>query len=193
MIRMTKGVLKMPGAIMIILVWIFVWCLVKAKNIAPALCGKGISQIGNEYYRFASAGLTHTNLIHLLVNVGAMLWIGHLYENQVGTVKFLVIGIVCAIVSQILFLSIYRNATDSIGGSGYCFSLCGFGLAMHLLVPEFPKMQFGTWSGSWLIIYLIAGNLPALPFVSGTTIVFHALSLGMGMLAALVCKITGLA
>lgn len=183
---------KMPGAILIILTWIVVWCFVTAKNMAPVLSGKGVSQIGHEYYRFATAGLTHTSLIHLLVNVYAMFWIGFLYENRVGTVKFLVIGVVCAVVSHIIFLSIYRNVIGSIGGSGYCFALCGFGIAMHILVLDFPNMQFGTWSGSSLIIYLIASNIPVLSFMNNTTIVFHGISLGIGMIAALVCKFSGL-
>lgn len=183
---------KMPGAILIILAWIFVWCLVSAKNIAPALSGKGISQIGNEYYRFVSAGFVHTNVIHLIVNVCAMFWIGFLYENQVGTVKFLAIGIVCAAVSQIIFLSIFRNATDSIGGSAYNFALCGFGLAMQFLVPGFPKMQFGTWSGSWLIIYLVASNIPVLSFMNVTTIVFHIIAFVIGIIAAFSIKLLGM-
>lgn len=185
-------ILKMPGTMLLILVWVAVWCLVTWRNLAPVLSGKGLAQMGNEFYRFVTAGLTHTNFFHLLANVCAIFWIGYLYEKQMGTGKFLLIGFVCATVSQILFLSLYRNTTDSIGGSGYCFALCGFGIAMHLLAPEFPKIQFGTWSGSWLMIYLIAGNLPILPFVSGTTVVFHAVSFGTGAVMAIILHVLGI-
>lgn len=189
---MISRISKMPGSILIILVWIIVWCLVATKNIAPALSGKGTSHIGNEYYRFLTAGLTHTSLIHLIVNVCAMFWIGYLYEHQVGSVKFLAIGIVCALISQVVFCCVYRNATESVGGSAYNFALCGFGLAMQFLVPEFPKMQFGTWSGSWLIIYLAASNIPVFSFMNATTIVFHVIAFVMGIVAAFICNFIGI-
>lgn len=189
---MINRISKMPGSILIILVWIVVWCLVATKNIAPALSGKGTSHIGNEYYRFLTAGLTHTSLIHLLVNVCAMFWIGYLYEHQVGLVKFLAIGIMCAVISQVIFLCVYHNATESVGGSAYNFALCGFGLAMQFMVPEFPKMQFGTWSGSWLIIYLVASNIPVLSFMNVTTIVFHVIAFVVGIVAAFVCHFIGI-
>lgn len=188
---MINRISKMPGSILIILVWVIVWCLVTTKNIAPVLSGKGTSRIGNEYYRFLTAGLTHTSLIHLIVNVCAF-WVGYLYEHQIGTVKFLAIGIVCSVISQVIFLCIYRNATASVGGSAYNFALCGFGLAMQFLVPGFPKMQFGTWSGSWLIIYLIASNIPVLSFMNVTAIVIHVIAFVMGIAAAIICHFLGI-
>lgn len=189
---MINRISKMPGAIIIIVVWIIVWCLVTTKNIAPALSGKGISHIGKEYYRFFTAGITHTNFIHLIVNVCAMFWIGYLYEHKIGTVEFIGIGVICAVISQVIFLCIYRNATESIGGSTYCFALCGFGLAMQFFVPEFPKMQFGTWSGSWLIIYLIASNIPVLSFMNVTTVVIHIIAFAVGIFAAVFYRILGI-
>ncbi len=190
---MINRISKMPGTIIIILAWIIVWSLVATKNIAPALSGKGTANIGNEYYRFLTAGITHINLIHLIVNVCAMFWIGYLYENQIGTVKFLAVGIICAVISQIIFLSLYRNATESVGGSAYNFALCGFGLAMQFLLPGFPKMQLGTWSGNWLIIYLIASNIPVLSFMNVSTIVFHIVAFALGIIAAFICKFAGIA
>lgn len=121
-----------------------------------------------------------------------MFWIGYLYEHQVGLVKFLAIGIVCAVISQVIFLCVYHNATESVGGSAYNFALCGFGLAMQFMVPEFPKMQFGTWSGSWLIIYLVASNIPVLSFMNVTTIVFHVIAFVVGIVAAFVCHFIGI-
>ncbi len=184
---------KMPVSIAIILVWLVIWILVSCnKNVLPLLEGKGISQIGNQYYRFFTAGLTHTNAIHLLANVCAMLWIGFLYENRIGSIRYLIIGVICAVLSQIIFLSIYRNAAGSFGGSVYNYALCGFGLTMQLLVPVFPKMAFGTWSGNWLIVYLIAGNIPVLSFMNVTTLMIHLIAFAVGALAALGCWLLGL-
>lgn len=180
---------KMPITVLICVVWIVIWILVVSnKNILPVLGAKGLKQIGNQYYRFFTAGLTHTNILHLLANVGAMFWIGYLYENHIGSIKFLFVGLVCAVVSQVVFLAIYSTITLSFGGSGYTFALCGFGLAMQFLVSDFPKIQFGTWSGNWLIIYLILSNIPVLSFMNVTTFVFHLIAFVLGGGAALVCK-----
>ena len=54
---------------------------------------------------------------------------------------------------------IWNMVVESLGGSGYNFALCGFALAMQLLVSDFPKMTFDTWSGNWLISYLIMSNI----------------------------------
>lgn len=184
---------KMPVSIAIILIWIIIWILVSCNNhVLPLLEGKGISQIGDQYYRFFTAGLTHTHAIHLLANVCAMFWIGFLYENRIGSIRYLIIGVICAVLSQVIFLSIYRNVAESFGGSVYNYALCGFGLTMQLLVPGFPKMAFGTWSGNWLIFYLVAGNIPVLPFMNVTTLMIHLIAFAVGSLAALGCWRLGL-
>lgn len=89
---------KKTGSFIIILAWIVVWTLMEVKNVALALSGKGIAQIGNEYYRFFTAGLTHKNLIHLIVNVCAMFWIGYLYEERTGSVRFVLLGIALSLI-----------------------------------------------------------------------------------------------
>ena len=155
-----------------------IWC--------NTLCDDNIN---NQYYRFFTAGLTHTNVLHLIANVCTMLWIGHLYESRLGSVKFLLIGFICAVVSQVIYLMIYPDSTDSFGGSGYNFALCGFCLAMQFLVTDFPRLKWGTWSGNWIITYLIIGNLPILPFMDLTTGVFHIIAFFLGVSVALVCRI----
>lgn len=189
---MLQRLLKMPAAFSIILIWVVVWLLVVIKDAGPALWGKGISQVGGEYYRFVTAALTHTNFIHLFFNVCAMFWIGFLYEEHLGSIRFLLIAVLCAVISQVIFLCIYKNADQSFGGSVYVYALCGFGLTMQCLLPDFPKMQWGKWSGNWLVISLIAGNIPVLSFMNITTLFVHAISFGVGILAALLCKLLGM-
>lgn len=189
---MLNRIAKQPISAIICLVWIIVWVfVVRNENILAALCGKGLKQIRNQYYRFFTAGLTHKNIVHLITNVCAMLWIGYLYEQRLGSIKFLLVGTICAVACQVVFLAIYSNATEGLGGSGYNFALCGFGLAMQLLVPDFPKITFGTWSGDWLIIYLVISNIPVLSFMNATTGVFHIISFALGMGTAFVCWLLG--
>ena len=181
---MIKKLSSMPASLIVIAVWVAVWIYVSTTNSAPKLCGKGISNIGGEFYRFLTAGLTHTSVIHLLVNVSAMFWVGYLYEQRLGSTRFLLISILCAVITQVVFLTIYRNADGSVGGSIVNFALCGFGLAMQFLIPDYPKIQLGTWSGNWLTIYLVVSNIPVLSFMSGSTIVIHAIAFGIGIIAA---------
>ncbi len=186
---MLNRVAKQPVSLMICLAWIVVWVLVVTnKNTLDVMCGKGIKHVGNQYYRFLTAGLTHTHFLHMAANVCAMFFIGYLYEQRVGSVKFLLIGIICAIACQVIFLAIYSNATENFGGSGYNYALCGFALTMQFLVPDFPKMTLDTWSGSWLIYSLIIGNIPFLSFMNGTTVIFHAIAFVLGIGAALVYR-----
>ena len=186
---MLKRLSTMPGTVTIILLWVAVWVLVITKNCLPVLSGKGISIVGNECYRFFTAGLTHANLIHLLANVSAMFWIGYFYEHSLGTMKFVVIGMFCAILSYVIFLCIYHNANGSIGGSVYNFALCGFGLTLQFLVSEFPKIILGTRCGNWLVIYLIASNIPFLPYMDITTVILHTIAFATGIVVALVCRL----
>ena len=183
---MLKRLSAMPGTVAIILLWAAVWVLVITTNCAPVLSGKGISNVGSEYYRFFSAGLTHINLIHLFANVSAMFWVGYIYEHSLGTMKFLAIGTFCAVLSLVIFLCIYRNAEGVIGGSVYNFALCGLGLTLQFLAPEFPKITLGTWSGNWLAIYLIVSNIPFLSFMNITTVILHAIAFATGIVVAFV-------
>ena len=186
---MLNRISKQPISLMICIVWIVVWIFVVTnKNTLDILCGKGINQVGNQYYRFYTAGLTHTHILHMLSNVCAMFWIGYLYEQRLGSVKFLLIGIICTLACQVIFLAIYSNATENFGGSGYNFALCGFALTMQLLVPDFPKLTFGTWSGNWLFIYLITSNIPVLSFMNVTTVLFHAIAFVLSIGAAFVFR-----
>jgi hypothetical protein len=63
---------------------------------------------------------------------------------------------------------------------------------MQLLVPGYPKMALGTWSGNWLIVYLIAGNIPVLSFMNVTTLMIYLIAFAVGALAALGCWRLGL-
>ncbi len=189
---MLNKIIKQPVSVIICLIWIVVWVYVASNdNGLNVLCGKGINQIGNQYYRFFTAGLTHTNILHLIANVCAMLWIGYLYEQRLRSVNFLLVGFICAIVCQVVFLAIYPNVTESFGGSGYNFALCGFGLAMQFLVTDFPKITFGTWSGNWLIIYLIVCNIPVLSFMNVTAIIFHSIAFALGIGVAFLFRMLG--
>lgn len=179
---------KTPISVTVIAVWIIIWLLVTVKDVTPILAGKGLSQIGCQYYRLFTAGLTHKNVIHLIINICAMFFIGQLYEQKLGSIKFLIIGVLCAIITQLVFLAIYSNTAESIGGSAYNFALCGFVLTTQILNPEFPKLTLGTWGRNWILIYLIGSNIPVFSFINISTVVFHLISFGLGAITAILFK-----
>ena len=190
-------VAKMPISLAVIFVWIVLWILVVCKTgVLPALAGKGIAQIGRQYYRFATGWLLHKHIIHLLANASALFWIGFVYENHTGSVRFLLTGLICAVLCAIVLSFIYRDAAECIGGSSFTYALLGFGLTMQFLVPGSPKLALGTWSGNWLLIYAIASNFPfrisILPFVDVATIVTHVIAFALGAIAALGCRLLGM-
>ncbi len=187
-----KKLPTMPCTLAIIAVWIAIWVIVTIKDVSPLLSGKGMARIGNEYYRLFTAGLTHTNVIHLLLNVSAMFWVGYLYEEHIGSVKFLLISIVCAVLAQFIFLYIYRNAEGSIGGSVYIFALCGFSLTTQFLFHNLPKLTYGTWSGNWIMIYLVASNILKLFAPDFSTVIIHGIAFILGMAAAFICRCFGI-
>lgn len=176
----------------LIAVWAIMFLLSKSTNITKQLCGKGIVNIGKEYYRYLTASLLHTNFVHLLINATALFWIGYLYERQVGSLEFFFIAIICAISTQFIFSIIYRGSDMSVGGSIYNFALCGFGVVMALFVPAFPKMQLGTWCGNWIVVYLIASNFPVLSFVNASTLVIHGIAFAVGAISAIMCCLLGI-
>ncbi len=181
----------MPCTIAIITVWAAVWCVIAVKDISPLLGGKGISKIGNDYYRFFTAGLTHTSLKHLLVNAFAMFWVGYLYEGHMGSARFLTVGLLCAVTAQFLFLCVYGSTESSFGGSVYIFALCGFCLISQFLSPDFPRFKLGTWGGNWLTIYLIASNIPKFLAPDLSTLVIHGIAFALGCVAALGSHLLG--
>ncbi len=186
-----KKLSTMPCTFLIVAVWVAVWLIITFNDISPILCGKGIAKIGNEYYRVFTAGLTHKHILHLLANASAILWIGYLYEHRIGSIRFMIIGVICAVVAEFVFLCIFRNTDSSIGGSIYTFAFLGFGLVTGFLVPDFPKITLGTWSGNWLAIYGVASNIPYLVATDVTTIVIHAIALALGVVAGVVYGLLG--
>ncbi len=189
---MLKRLPEMPATIGIMVLWVILYILNLFWSISPHLCGKGISKIDGEYYRFFTAGLIHTHWPHLLINCSAMLWVGYLFERRLGSWQFLLIAVLCAVAAQVIFLCIFCNAQGSIGGSCYPYALCGFGLVMSFLIPDFPKIRLGTWSGNWLAVYLIGANFPILPFMDWTAAVFHGIAFLLGAAAALLCWSVGI-
>ena len=104
------------------------------------------------------------------------------FRKSIGNGKFLAFGTIGCILSEVIFLSIYNKADNSIGGSIFIFVFIGVILTFQFLKPEFKRFKLGTWYGNWILIYGIISNIPILPFINITTIVIHAISFSVGIL-----------
>ena len=159
--------------------WLVIFVFSKMTTIDTVLCGKGMNVIGNEYWRFLTAGFVQNNLIHTLGNIYLILWLGMRYENILGSTRFFIIGFVGSAAAYMAFSFIYKNATCSIGGSGYWYALVGYVLIQQFLTPGFPIV-----GRKWMLIYALV-FLPIVPnilWLNSSSAVFHGIAFAMGMI-----------
>lgn len=174
--------MRMKSTFFVILIWVILFLVNKKVNIIPLLCGKGINNINGEYYRFFTGSILHNDFLHLLVNCFALYCIGDYLERNIGSIKFLILGILSCILSEIIFLSIYSQTESSIGGSTFTFAFIGLILAFQFFKPGFERLKLGTWCGNWILSYVIFSNIPFFYFIDITTVVSHSISLSIGIL-----------
>ncbi|MBS5987032.1 rhomboid family intramembrane serine protease [Clostridium sp.] len=184
--------MQMKSTLFIISGWVILFIVNKKVNIIPLLCSNGINKLNGEYYRFITGAMLHNDLIHLLVNCFALYWIGYYLERNIGSVKFLIFGILACILSEVIFLSIYSEAESSFGGSTFTFAFIGLILVLQFLRPELQKLKLGTLCGNCIFIYGIFSNIPSFYFIDITTVISHSISLSvgalLGILAILIIK-----
>ena len=159
-------------------IWFVVYVLSKETNIDAILCSKGMNYIGNQYWRFFSAGFVQNNLIHVLGNIYLIIWLGTRYESIVGSSQFFIIGFIGSAIAYFVFGCIYKNAICSIGGSGYWYTLVGYILIQQIKVPGFSVI-----GQKWMLLYALV-FLPVIPIIPGmnmSTAVFHSLAFATGV------------
>lgn len=181
-----EKIFKMKITISIIIIWIILFLINKNINIIQPLAGRGFNKIDGQYYRVLTGVLLHNNLIHLMGNCFALYYVGYYLENSIKSGWFLIFGVVACIISEIVFSSIYRNANNSIGGSTLIFAFIGLIMVLQVLKPEFPRFKINEAYGNFILIYGIVSNIPILSFISGSTIISHSISLGVGTLLGIV-------
>ena len=174
--------MRMKSTFFIILIWIILFLVNKKVNIIPLLCGNGINNMNGEYYRFFTGSILHNDFIHLLVNCIALYCIGYYLEITIGSIKYLILGILACILSDVIFLSIYNETKSSFGGSTFTFAFIGLILVFQLFKPRFERLKLGTWYGNCILIYGVFSNIPNFYFIDITTLVSHFISLSVGFL-----------
>lgn len=87
-----------------------------------------------QWHRVITHLFLHGSVIHLVISMYALLYVGYVLEHRIGSKKFAFIYFVCAIGSAIasLYLSLF---TIGVGSSGVISGLLGFTLVYNIFFP----------------------------------------------------------
>jgi rhomboid protease GluP len=135
-----------------------------------------IDSPNRQWWRFIAPMFLHGNLIHLLLNMYALMMIGPFVEKLYGSAKFVVFWVltgICGVVGSYLAVRpqlatnslarfIFKAHDDpSVGASGALFGLVGvlfvFGIKFRHELPEGFKRAFGTGLLPIIFINLFIG------------------------------------
>ena len=121
-------------------------------------------QLRGEVWRFATYSFLHFNWLHFLLNVGLLLWIGRIVEQEVGAGQGALIYFVSVICSAAVILLVHNwhpKQGGTVGASGGVFGLLGAALIISYRQNGERRLQ------KWLWIVLLAGfGVSLLPDVS---------------------------
>src|SRR5260370_5572104 len=88
-------------------------------------------RLHGEFWRIATYSFLHFNWLHLLLNVGLLLWIGRIVEQQVSIGRAALIyfaSVVCSAAVILLVDNWHPNSGPTIGASAGVFGLLGAAL-----------------------------------------------------------------
>ena len=142
---------------------------------APALVRQG------EIWRLVTANLLHGSLLHLAMNVSALLGIGAVLERWLGRTAFFVV-LFGSCVGGALGSALAARAPMSVGISTGLFGLLGVLLVTSVRYRQAPLAGPRVPLRSWIWMILINGGLSLLPIVDGAA---HGAGLLAGILLAL--------
>src|SRR5467141_1382415 len=121
-------------------------------------------QLHGEFWRIATYSFLHFNWLHLVLNVGLLLWIGRIVEQQVGIGRAALIyfaSVVCSAAVILLVHNWHPKEGGTVGASGGVFGLLGAALIISYRQNGDDRLR------KWLWIALLAGfGVSLLPDIS---------------------------
>jgi rhomboid protease GluP len=111
-------------------------------------------QLHGEYWRLITYSFLHFNWLHLLLNVGLLLWIGRIVEQQIGTGQGALIYFVSVICSAAVILLVHNwhpKEGATVGASGGIFGL----LCAALIISYRQNAELRLKMRLWVV--LVAG------------------------------------
>ena len=120
----------------------------------------------------------HAGVIHMVMNLAALLVVGKCVEKRLGGIHYLLVFNLIAILDAVIVCFIYTER-NSVGASGGIFGIIGIAIVMCI-----KKQMKLKKSG---IIYLIVFTIISIsPLLGMDTLVVHLLSLILGVLYGMV-------
>ena len=121
-------------------------------------------QLRGEVWRFATYSFLHFNWLHFLLNVGLLLWIGRIVEQQLGTGRGALIyfvSVICSAAVIVLVHNLHPKEGATVGASGGVFGLLGAALIILYRQNGHDRLRRSLW------IVLAAGfGVSLLPDIS---------------------------
>jgi membrane associated rhomboid family serine protease len=121
-------------------------------------------QLHGEFWRIATYSFLHFNWLHLVLNVGLLLWIGRIVEQQVSIGRAALIyfaSVVCSAAVILLVHNWHPKEGGTVGASGGVFGLLGAALIILYRQNGDDRLR------KWLWIALLAGfGVSLLPDIS---------------------------
>jgi membrane associated rhomboid family serine protease len=121
-------------------------------------------QLRGEFWRVATYSFLHFNWLHLLLNVGLLLWIGRIVEQQVSIGRAAMIyfaSVVCSAAVILLVHNWHPKEGATVGASGGVFGLLGAALIISYRQNGHDRFRRSLW------IVLAAGfGVSLLPDIS---------------------------
>lgn len=118
--------------------------------------------MNGEYWRLFSSMFIHGGLLHLFMNLIGLGLGSSLLENVLGSVKLIIIYIICGILASLASIYWHEN-TVSVGASGAIFGLYGLILAFTVF-KIYPNYMRGM---TWMLLGLYAGVSLLFGFLGG--------------------------
>jgi membrane associated rhomboid family serine protease len=137
------------------------------------LAGPYITQL-HQYWRLVSAGFLHDGLLHILVNMLSLYWVGIVLEPAIGSVNFAAVYFTSLLAGSFGAL-LFTPGSPSVGASGAIFGIFG-ALIVVAYRRGIPIWQSGL--GFVLVLNLII------------SVSFRGISIGAhlgGLVAGVVC------
>lgn len=118
--------------------------------------------MNGEYWRLLSSIFIHGGLSHLFMNLIGLGLGSSLLENVLGSVKLIVVYVICGILASLASIYWHEN-TISVGASGAIFGLYGLILAFTVF-KIYPNYMRGI---TWMLLGLYAGVSLLFGFLGG--------------------------
>ncbi|SCB95655.1 rhomboid family intramembrane serine protease [Weissella bombi] len=130
-----------------------------------------------QWWRLLAAGFLHVTLMHLVLNMITLYYLGRLLEQYFGSIKFSVSYLLALLTGSLTSLAFGAVNTISAGASGAIFGLFG----MIFILGILDKGGYWLEQAKTLMIFLILSLIPVF-FGSNIAITAHIGGLVSGFL-----------